>query len=139
MGNDKLGTSRSKKYVIAFFIGFLYSVCSWGQQKPWPVPSNMVALSNPYKGDANSVKQGKVLYMSYCAPCHGNSGKGDGPAAAALNPKPANHTSSAIQQEPDGSLFYKLSEGRKPMPTYKTTLTDAQRWSLINYIKSLGK
>ena len=38
--------------------------------------------------------------------------EGDGPASASLNPKPADHTSAMVQSESDGTLYYKISEGR---------------------------
>lgn len=81
------------------------------------------------------------MYVSYCAPCHGNKGKGDGPASASLNPKPADHTSAAIQSESDGTLYYKISEGHghTAMPPFKSVLTVDQRWAVINYIRTLAK
>ena len=125
--------------LTCFCLVLFFHEAAKAQSRPWNVPNNALALKNPYSGDAQSISQGKALYVNYCSPCHGKAGKGDGPAAAALNPKPANHTLPAIQQEPDGSLFYKISEGRTPMPTYKASLTEAQRWALVNYIKTLGK
>lgn len=130
--------SFTKLFVLLIF----FLVCESSinaQSRPWPVPSDKLNAKNIVSVDATTIKNGRTLYLSYCAPCHGNSGKGDGAAAAALNPKPANHTSSAIQAEAEGSLFYKISEGRTPMPSYKATLTDVQRWTLVAYIKSLGK
>ena len=122
------------------FVSFLLgSIVSYSQSKPWPVPTSAMNNKNPLGQDVNTIKAGKTLYSAYCAPCHGNTGKGDGAAAVALNPKPANHTSDIIQAEPDGSLFYKISEGRTPMPQYKASLTEAQRWALVSYIKTLGK
>jgi mono/diheme cytochrome c family protein len=116
-----------------------YSNSTSAQSKPWPVPAASLSMKNPLTDNASTVKIGQTLYMNYCAPCHGKSGKGDGPAAAALNPKPANHTSAAIQADSDGSLFFKISEGRTPMPKYKPALTDTQRWALVRFIKTLGK
>ena len=109
------------------------------QSKPWPVPAQSAALKNAFADNPASVKEGKTLYTSYCTPCHGDKGKGDGAAAAALNPKPADHTSAAMLAESDGSLFYKISEGRTPMPQYKTTFTEKQRWELVVYIRTLNK
>ena len=89
------------------------------QSKLWLTPAEFSKLKNPVTVDPVSIKNGKTLYTSYCTPCHGDKGKGDGAAAVALNPKPADHTSPAMLKETDGSLFYKISEGRTPMPQYK--------------------
>ncbi|MEO6961576.1 MAG: cytochrome c [Puia sp.] len=109
------------------------------QSKPWPVPADAKKSKNPVAADVNALKEGKALYGSTCTPCHGEKGKGDGPAAVALDPKPADHTSAKMLTETDGSLFYKISEGRKPMPQYKAVLTERQRWELVDYIRSLNK
>ncbi|HZY38300.1 MAG TPA: c-type cytochrome, partial [Mucilaginibacter sp.] len=77
------------------------------QTKPWVAPATAQAVVNPVAPDASTLKDAKVIYITNCAPCHGDKGKGDGPAAAALNPKPADHTSPALRNESDGSLFWK--------------------------------
>lgn len=87
---------------------------------------------------AASAEKGKQLATTNCAPCHGAGGKGDGPGASALPKKPADWTSKAVQSEPDGSLFVKITDGNPPMPPW-ASLPDKDRWDLINYIKSLGK
>src|SRR5579871_2236569 len=110
-----------------------------GQSKPWVAPKEFTSLKNPAVGDPQTIKEGKTLYTSYCTPCHGDKGKGDGVAAAALNPKPADHSSAAMLNEPDGSIFYKISEGRTPMPQYKGSLSEKQRWELVSYIRTLCK
>ena len=109
------------------------------QSKQWIAPQTALGVKNPLTNDATSINIGRTLYKTQCSPCHGDKGKGDGPAAAALTPKPADHTSAALQAESDGSLFYKISEGRKPMPAFKNTLKENQRWALINYIRTLSK
>ena len=108
-------------------------------QTTWVAPASANSLKNPGSCDAATLKAAKTIYTSTCAPCHGAKGKGDGPAAVALNPKPADHTSKAIQGESDGSLFWKLSEGKGAMQAYKTQLTEKQRWSLICYLRTLKK
>ena len=109
------------------------------QTKKWVAPATANQLKNPLAGDMGALKDAKKLYLTYCAPCHGNAGKGNGIASASLNPKPADHTSALVQSESDGSLYWKLTEGRAPMPSYKLALPDIQRWQLINYIRSLAK
>ena len=105
----------------------------------WVAPAEAINQKNPLDGNTAVLADAKKLYVSMCAPCHGDKGRGDGPAAAALNPHPADHSSKAIQSESDGSLFYKMTTGRGPMQSFRTKLTDAQRWSLVNYIRTLKR
>ncbi|HZY35606.1 MAG TPA: cytochrome c [Mucilaginibacter sp.] len=123
----------------AIFILSLISFVAAAQQKPWVSPMSARAVVNPLKGDKSAVTEGKSLYVTNCGPCHGGKGKGDGPAAAALAVKPADHSSAVVQSETDGSLYWKVTTGRTPMPSYKTPLTDKQRWELVDYIRTLAK
>lgn len=105
----------------------------------WVAPKSSDAIENPFKNNKDVIKKGKALYLKLCTICHGNKGKGDGLASAALNPKPANFTSEKFIKQSDGAVYWKLTEGRAPMASYKETLSDIQRWQLVNYIKSLKK
>jgi Cytochrome C oxidase, cbb3-type, subunit III len=64
-------------------------------------------------------------------------GQGEGAAAVALNPKPADWTSAKVQSESHGEIFWKISNGRGAMPPWKH-LVENDRWALIRYIHSLG-
>ncbi|MDH5625817.1 MAG: c-type cytochrome, partial [Nitrospira sp.] len=44
--------------------------------------------------------RGKVVYKEYCSQCHGATGKGDGPAASGLEPKPAVHANIPFDKLP---------------------------------------
>jgi mono/diheme cytochrome c family protein len=103
----------------------------------WGIPVFADTLTNPLNATDDNLKQGGKLYLNTCAACHGYSGKGNGPAASALNPKPADHTSEKVQNESDGAIFYKISTGRGPMQPYNGTLSAKQRWQLVLYIRSL--
>jgi len=135
----KTRTSKLLLVLVVFAAMFITLSAHAQTRAPWVAPAAAQSVSNPVTPDATSLKAAKALYIANCSPCHGEKGKGDGPAAAALNPKPADHTSAALAKETDGSLFWKMSEGRSPMPTYKTTFTPTQRWELVNYIRSLAK
>ncbi|MDQ6903980.1 MAG: cytochrome c [Bacteroidota bacterium] len=127
---------------IALIIVILFtSHPGHAQSNSWPIPKGGENLKNPEPKDAASIKNGRTLYISYCAPCHGNKGKGDGPASASLNPKPADHTSTAVQAESDGTLYYKISEGHghTAMPPFKAVLSVDQRWAVINFIRTLAR
>ncbi len=106
---------------------------AWAQG-PWEAPASEKGKKSPGGNAAN----GKKLAETNCFTCHGASGKGDGPAAAALNPKPADWTSPKVQKESDGELFWKISNGRGPMPPWKH-LSEKDRWDLIAHVRSLGK
>jgi mono/diheme cytochrome c family protein len=106
---------------------------AWAQG-PWQAPPAEKAKKSPGGNAAN----GKKLADTNCVSCHGASGKGDGPAAAALNPKPADWTSAKVQGESDGELFWKISNGPGPMPPWKH-LSEKDRWDLVAYVKSLKK
>jgi mono/diheme cytochrome c family protein len=103
----------------------------------WQAPAGAAAKKNPFAGKADAAASGKQIFTTTCVACHGTTGRGDGPAAAALNPRPANYTTSAISGESDGALFWKMSEGRGAMVAFKTSFSEKQRWELVTYIRTL--
>lgn len=105
----------------------------------WKAPHRAAVRKNPIPVNADSLAAGKKVYAANCLACHGIAGKGDGPAAVALNPKPRNLSDPKTASESDGELFWKITEGRKPMPSYEKLLSDPQRWQVINYIRSFSK
>jgi mono/diheme cytochrome c family protein len=105
----------------------------------WKAPPEADKLMNPVKGNAAASDAGKRLYVQFCVVCHGDKGKGDGIAGISLNPKPANHAGQKVQAQTDGAIFWKVTTGRPPMASYKGSLTETQRWQLVNYIRELGK
>src|SRR5207249_6948942 len=93
--------------------------------------------------DAKSLALGKGLFVAGCLPCHGPAGKGDGPAAATLERngtpvRPGNLSDPKMWQQTDGALFWKLTEGKSPMPSWGETLSEEQRWTIINYVRTLS-
>jgi mono/diheme cytochrome c family protein len=104
----------------------------------WNAPVEAATLTNPVAADAASVQRGRDLFVINCVSCHGNSGRGDGPVAVALTPKPVDLVVMA-PMHPAGDFFWKIENGRGPMPAWKKTLSGNQIWDLVNYIKSLGE
>lgn len=107
-------------------------------QSDWKAPGYAARKQNPVPADADSIAAGKKIYLANCLACHGVAGKGDGPAAGALNPKPKNLADPSIASQSDGELYWKITEGKAPMPTFKKTLSDTDRWNVINYVRVLA-
>ena len=107
---------------------------------PWPVPDKYMKMVNPVKSDATSIADGKQLWLQHCTSCHGKTGKGDGPKAANLKTLPHDLSKADVQSQPDGAFFYKTSEGREDMPSFKKKMPDPDDiWSIVNYIRTLKK
>ena len=130
-------TSRLRRSTRALALGVLTLASLAYAQAPWEAPAAEKAKKNPLPADAKVVDQGQKSAQINCVTCHGAKGKGDGVAAAALSPKPADWTSKKIQDESDGELFWKISNGRGSMPAWKH-LSENDRWALVRYIHSLG-
>jgi mono/diheme cytochrome c family protein len=126
-------------FIFLLFISIFIHFGVKAQTKTWVAPKETDNVKNPLAGNTETLTSAKVLYTTYCGPCHGSKGKGDGVAAAGLTKKPADHSSDYVQKQTDGALYWMISTGRNPMPTYKTLLTDNQRWELVNYIRTLSK
>ena len=103
----------------------------------WKAPASAKNLKNPVPA-AEGARTGQAVYQENCVICHGQSGKGDGEAAAALRPKPAPLASRTVQAQTDGELFWKITEGHEAMPSWKS-LAEQDRWSLVRYLRSLTK
>jgi mono/diheme cytochrome c family protein len=124
---------------IALCISTAFAPQDKPKGKPWNAPETAAKVKNPVKADEGSLKEGKDLFSQHCKSCHGAKGKGDGPKAAKLDISCGDFTSDDVAKQSDGELFWKTTEGRKPMPSFKEKLSDSERWTVINYVRSLGK
>jgi mono/diheme cytochrome c family protein len=119
---------------------FVAQVAAADDDKPWVAPEAARQVKNPVPVNPESLAAGSQLFHENCAPCHGETGKGDGDTGKIIKKKPANFTDAKLMsEETDGSLFWKMSEGRGPMPSWKDELSDKERWQLVNYIRKLTK
>lgn len=105
----------------------------------WTVPPDAAKVKNPVAFDQQSTDKGKKVYTSKCLSCHGKQGKGDGPMLKVLKKKPGDLTAAEVKAESDGALFWKITKGQKPMPTFAKNLTDTERWNVVNYLRTLNQ
>jgi mono/diheme cytochrome c family protein len=90
--------------------------------------------------DERSLAIGQEVYITNCESCHGETGRGDGPAGLRLVPRPADlriHTAPGVHT--DGELYYWVAYGfpNSAMPAWKERgLTDEQIWSVLNYARA---
>ncbi|THJ19075.1 MAG: c-type cytochrome [Nitrospira sp. CG24B] len=88
-----------------------------------------------------SVDRGKVVYREYCSQCHGPTGKGDGPAASGLEPKPAIHANIPFEKLPIEYLYNVINHGgpavgKSPnMPYWNLTIGQQGVADVIAYLK----
>ena len=98
-------------------------------------------LKSPLEStDKVGVEQGKALYLTYCAQCHGRNHDGNGTVGQSFYPLPTDLRSLKVQGLPEGELFQAISYGipNGRQPPLATTISITDRWQIIAYVKSLG-
>ena len=105
------------------------------------MPLDIANVRNPIPADAASLARGEAIYNDAgCAACHGDTGRGDGPAGLRLVPRPADFRVHMAAGHTDGQLFYWVGYGvpGTAMPAFRDTLGDEDRWHVINYLRTFA-
>lgn len=97
----------------------------------WIVPADKASIENPSEYNLENVKKGKDIYQLNCKSCHGDAGKNN---ALPLVPAPPDITSEKMHLNTEGGLFYKITAGKGGMPQFESTLSEDDRWRVVNYI-----
>ena len=106
---------------------------------PWSVPLEDKLRKNPLAVSEGNLNAAKPLFNEYCANCHGDSGKGDGSDAMMYDPSPSDLTDAKhMNSLTDGEIYYQITQGRKPMPSFRNKLTEDQRWKLVILVRSFS-
>jgi mono/diheme cytochrome c family protein len=141
MENNRRRSLRLKKILFAAVLAVACVSLAYAflHRNNWIVPEDAKSLSNPLPPSAAALRAASPLYHENCAQCHGEEGKGDGPEGKMYDPSPADFT-AAKRMNPltDGQIFYQISEGRKPMPSFKKKLSTEQRWQLVLFVRSFA-
>lgn len=109
-----------------------------GSTAKWVAPAAQAQMKNPLAVNESSLGAGQKIYRKRCIGCHGKTGNGDGPDAVDLGIHPAKLSDPGMRAETDGALFWKITAGKKPMPSYSTRLSPTDRWNVINYLRTLA-
>ena len=97
-------------------------------------------LQNPVRlDDAKAVSRGTIVFANFCAPCHGNTGTGNGLVVERGYPAPPSLFADNARNIKDGQMFHILTFGQKNMPAYASQLSREDRWNVIAYMRSLQK
>jgi len=125
--------------VVLVISAFVLAACGGGSSSTAaldPVPAEYAGKTNPFGADAAAA--GADVFKTNCATCHGDSGHGDGPAGAALDPAPKN-LAELQSQAGDDYLYWRINTGREgtAMVAWKGTLTDDQIWQVIAFLHTL--
>ncbi len=140
--------SKALPVLLALCLLALLSACSLaadvtpppGYQPPTPEsqPVSAGPVSPQLPPDP---AQGAAIYTEKCAPCHGETGLGDGPQASKLsNPVAAIGSPSLARASKPADWFNAVSQGNidKFMPGFANSLSEQQRWDVLAYVYSLG-
>ena len=107
------------------------------ERTPKPGTPEAAALKNPVKTTESSLLAGKEFYGIFCTPCHGESGKGDGPVAKKFVPTPVDISGTGFGMAPEGLLFAVVTHGWNGMPPFRSDLTAKERWEIVAYLRTL--
>jgi mono/diheme cytochrome c family protein len=130
--------------VSLFAVTTTILVAAWADEPPkggaeqWKAPARAARKKNPVPADEKSIAAGKVFYVKECLACHGATGKGDGPSAKDLERPAGDLSNPKMWQQTDGELFWKITEGKKPMPSYEKNFSEEDRWNVVNYTRTLA-
>jgi|SRR5580658_9581634 mono/diheme cytochrome c family protein len=148
MTSDKLADGKtksgSKPQVLGIFLVFLMVAIAGGiivySLSDWSAPAKAKAMPNPIPATPQAIGAGMSIYMDRCQNCHGEDGNGKGERADKLSVQPADFTDAhAMSAQTDGELFWKISEGHRPMPAFEKKLSEEERWQLVDYIRTFSQ
>jgi mono/diheme cytochrome c family protein len=147
MTSDKLADGKTKSgpkpQVLGIFLVFIMVAIAGGiivySLSDWSAPAKAKAIPNPIPATPQAIGAGMSIYMDRCQNCHGEDGNGKGERADKLSVQPADFTDAhAMSAQTDGELFWKISEGHRPMPAFEKKLSEQERWQLVDYIRTFS-
>jgi mono/diheme cytochrome c family protein len=93
-------------------------------------------LKNPLEPTEVVINQGQALYTTYCYPCHGSGGQGNGPVGNVYLGV-ANLTSDRIKNSPEGHVFHVITHGLGRMYPHGSQINTEDRWKIVHFVRTL--
>ncbi|HEY8149919.1 MAG TPA: cytochrome c [Vicinamibacteria bacterium] len=116
------------------------------EPRKWMAPDEEKARINPVEASPAALLKGQALYQKHCASCHGDKGKGDGPAESYETEPATDLTDRALQERlTDGEILWKITKGRREgteviMPGIAQRVpAEEDRWKLVRFMRTLAK
>ena len=108
--------------------------------RDWSAMAKARKLPNPVPPTPEALAAGKESYREHCQSCHGEHGDGKGEKAPELSVAPGDFTDTrTMHRLIDGELYWQITRGHRPMPSFRSKLSDEQRWQLVDYIRTFTK
>jgi len=120
--------------------------------KPYPYENNDEGLTaasenlkNPLNLTEKSIAEGKVLYTSFCAHCHGKEGKGEGSIQNAiygavpsyLDETPNRRLGKSMKELTEGHIYHTIVHGLNAMGPHSSLIRENDRWKIVAYVQTL--
>jgi|SRR5690348_13894513 len=126
---------KPARVVLVVFLTSIFAAgqnASYRQDPQWIAPATAIAKANPLADKPETAAGGKKLFMRNCAECHGPNGAGMEKKHSADLQLPL------VQQQSDGTLFWKITNGNAPkgMPSF-SRIPELQRWQLVLFLRTL--
>ncbi|KYF62306.1 quinol:cytochrome C oxidoreductase [Sorangium cellulosum] len=91
----------------------------------------------PVAVDESVLRRGQDRFNIYCAPCHDQSGSGQGMVVKRGYPPPIDLASDRARGLPDGEIFHVITNGVRNMPSYRKQIPVRDRWAIVTWVRVL--
>ncbi|HEV2490309.1 MAG TPA: cytochrome c [Candidatus Acidoferrales bacterium] len=105
------------------------------------MPAAAKEVKNPIPPNAGTLAYARGIYEERCAHCHGVKGDGKRPPGTTYFywTQPTKFTDAKIMDAmTDGEIFWKITTGNRPMPSYKDQLSKNDRWELVSFLRTFA-
>ncbi|QXV65675.1 cytochrome c [Mucilaginibacter achroorhodeus] len=100
-------------------------------------------VKNPLPLTSNNIEDGKKLFTTFCSPCHGVNGQGDGTVVQHGYPPPPSYSKGqssrggAMKDLTDGKIYHTITYGVNAMGSYASQVAPEERWKIVMYVHHL--